>query len=139
MTKKKAGKKPKKPKAKEPEAKKPVEKKPAEKMPFPEAAVVRIMRANMDSEKMIKKDVKIAMNKWLGKLCAEVAKRMNKHPYVTMHIHEFKDAIQVFENLEKFGKEKDRILAHLKAIRKDVDLLREDLGDIETEGSEMEK
>ena len=33
------------------------------KLPFPTAAVVRIMKSNMDNEKMIRKDVKVAMNK----------------------------------------------------------------------------
>lgn len=97
-------------------------------LPFPMAPVVRIMKANMDDEKMIKKDVKVAMNKWLGGLCGNVAKEMNKIPYVMMHLHEFEEATRKFRELENFDKEKQRILAHLNAIKMDISKLERDLG-----------
>ena len=103
------------------------------KLPFPTAAVVRIMKANMDNEKMIKKDVKIAMNKWLGNMCAQVSKEMNKFPYVMMHMHEFMEGKRVYEDLEGFAKEKERILAHMDAIKKDIGRLERDLGKVEEE------
>ena len=103
------------------------------KLPFPTAAVVRIMKANMDSEKMIKRDVKVGMNKWLGDMCAQVSKEMNKFPYVMMHLNEFKEAKRVYEDLENFQKEKDRILAHFEAIKKDIERLERDLGKEEGE------
>ena len=98
------------------------------KLPFPTAAVVRIMKANMDGEKMIKKEVKIAMNKWLGEICGSVARNMNKFPYVMMHMHEFESASRFYKNLKEFDREKERILAHLDAIRKDIERLERDLG-----------
>jgi|GEM_PF-546913 len=98
------------------------------KLPFPTAAVVRIMKANMDNEKMLKRDVKVEMNKWLGGMCAQVSKEMNKFPYVMMHLNEFKEAKRVYEDLENFQKEKDRILAHFEAIKKDIQRLERDLG-----------
>lgn len=107
------------------------------KLPFPTAAVVRLMKANLDNEKMIKKEVKIAMNKWLGKLCESVSKEMNKFPYVTMHLNEFKEAIRVYEDLENFGKEKKRILAHLDAMKKDIERLERDLGKVEEDAEEL--
>lgn len=100
-------------------------------LPFPMASVVRLMKANMDSEKMIKKDVKIAMNKWLGNLCANASKEMNKIPYVMMHLHEFEQATEKFRELERFDREKERILAHLNAIKKDIERLERDLGKVE--------
>jgi hypothetical protein len=103
------------------------------KLPFPTAAVVRIMKANMDSEKMIKRDVKVGMNKWLGEMCSQVSKEMNKFPYVMMHLNEFKEAKRVYEDLENFQKEKDRILAHFEAIKKDIERLERDLGKEEGE------
>jgi hypothetical protein len=103
------------------------------KLPFPTAAVVRIMKANMDGEKMIKRDVKVEMNKWLGGMCAQVSKEMNKFPYVMMHLNEFKEAKRVYEDLENFQKEKDRILAHMDAIKKDIEKLERDLGKEEGE------
>ncbi|MBL7206738.1 MAG: hypothetical protein ISS36_04030 [Candidatus Aenigmarchaeota archaeon] len=99
-----------------------------EKLPFPEAAVVRIMKRNMDGEKMIRKEVKIAMNKWLGDICANISKEMDKFPYVMMNLNEFKEGIKVFEDLERFDREKERILSHFDMIKKDIEKLEWDLG-----------
>ncbi|MBI4182256.1 MAG: hypothetical protein HY520_04790 [Candidatus Aenigmarchaeota archaeon] len=99
-----------------------------EKLPFPTAAIVRLMKARMDQDKMIKKEVKIAMNKWLGSLAMQVSKDMNKFPYVMMHLHEFQKAIEPYTSMEAFQKEKDRILSHMDAIKKDIERLERDLG-----------
>ena len=99
-----------------------------EKLPFPTACIVRLMKAHMDKEKMIKKDVKIAMNKWLGSLVEKVSKEMNKLPYVMMHIHEFQQAIREYEDIEEFRREKERILAHMEAMKQDIEKLERDLG-----------
>jgi hypothetical protein len=140
---------PKKPAEEKPKEEKPAEQKPAEepkaeaeeeiseeeaeKLPFPTAAVVRIMKANMDGEKMIKKDVKIGMNKWLGDMCARVSREMNKFPYVMMHLNELKEGKRIYEDMESFDKEKQRILAHLDAMKKDIERLERDLGKKEEE------
>lgn len=112
----------------EPEAEEIIDEETGERLPFPEAAVVRIMKANMDGEKMIRKEVKIAMNKWLGEMCARVSREMDKFPYVMMNLNEFKEGIKVFEGLERFDREKERILSHLDAIKKDIEKLEWDLG-----------
>ena len=108
-----------------------------EKLPFPTAAVVRIMRSKLDREKMIKKEVKIAMNKWLAGMCEKVSREMNRFPYVTMNLNEFNEGKRVYEMLENFGKEKERILAHLDAIKKDIERLERDLGKEEEDDGEM--
>lgn len=100
---------------------------------FPEAAIVRIMKKHLDNEKMIKKDVKIAMNKWLEKMCATVSKQMNKFPYVMMNINEFKEGTKVFDSLAEFESEKNRILSHMDAMKKDIEKLERDLGKVEEE------
>ena len=98
------------------------------RLPFPTAAVVRIMKANMDREKMIRKEVKVEMNKWLGRLCAKVSREMNKFPYVMMGLNELKEGRRVFEDLENFDRDKKRILAHFESIKKDIEKLERDLG-----------
>ncbi len=108
-----------------------------EKLAFPEASVVRVMRRYLDKEKMIKKDVKIAMNKWLEEMCAKVAKEMNKVPYVMMTLNEFRNAKKIFDDIEELDREKKRILAHLDAIKKDIERLERDLGKVEEEVKEM--
>ncbi len=95
---------------------------------FPEAAVVRVMKKHLDKEKMIKKEVKIAMNQWLEKSCANIAKEMNKVPYVMVTLNEFKQGVKVYDSLEEFDMEKQRILAHMEAIKKDIERLERDLG-----------
>ena len=107
------------------------------KLAFPQAAIVRVMKRHMDKEKMIKRDVKIAMNKWLEKVCKNVAREMNKFPYVMMNMNEFKEAIRVYEDLENFDKEKQRILSHFDAMKKDIERLERDLGKVEEEIEEM--
>ena len=107
-----------------------------EKLPFPTATIVRLMRAHLDKDKIIKKDVKIGMNKWLGSLVARVSKDLNKIPYTTLHLHEFRESIKVYLELQEFYKEKERILAHLDAIKRDIQKLERDLGK-EEEGQLM--
>jgi histone H3/H4 len=98
---------------------------------FPEAAIVRVMKRNLDGEKMIRKEVKVEMNRWLEKMCAQVSKNMNRFPYVMMNLNEFFQGIKVYDSLEEFQKEKDRILAHLDAIKQDIGKLERDLGKVE--------
>ncbi len=102
-----------------------------EKLPFPTACIVRLIRAHLDKDKIIKKEVKIGMNKWLGDLVSRVSKDLNKLPYTTIHLHEFRDAIKLYLELENFDKEKERILAHLEAIKQDIKRLERDLGKVE--------
>jgi histone H3/H4 len=95
---------------------------------FPEAAVVRVMKRYLDKEKMVKKEVKIAMNQWLEKAAMNIAKEMNKVPYVMVTLNEFKQGVKVYDSLEEFDMEKQRILAHMEAIKKDIERLERDLG-----------
>ena len=110
---------------------------PKERMAFPEAAVVRIMKKHMDKEKMIKKAVKVGMNKWLEEICAKVSKSMNKFPYVMMTPSEFSQGKKIYDTLEEFDKEKERILAHLDAMKKDIERLERDLGKVEEDVIEL--
>jgi histone H3/H4 len=108
-----------------------------EKGAFPEAAVVRVMKKHLDKEKMVRREVKRAMNKWLEDICETVSKRMNKIPYTMVSLNEFKEGIKVFETLQEFDKEKQRILAHLEAMKQDIYRLERDLGKAEDEVMEM--
>ena len=104
---------------------------------FPEAAIVRIMKKHLDKEKMIKKDVKVAMNKWLERMCAKVSREMNRVPYVMMTLNEFNEGKRVFDDIENMDKEKKRILAHLDAIKQDIGRMERDLGKVEKDVLEM--
>ena len=104
---------------------------------FPEAAIVRVMKKHLDKEKMIKKEVKVNMNKWLEQMCAQVAKNMNQFPYVMMTLSEFRQGKKIYDTLEEFDSEKQRILSHFDAIKRDIERLEKDLGKVEEEVLEM--
>jgi histone H3/H4 len=98
-----------------------------EKLSLPMAPVVRIMRKNLDKDKIIKKKVKVGMNKWLAKMCTKVTKKINEKPYATVNVEDFKDAIEKYNAIDEVEKEKARIVAHLRKIIEDCDSLIRDL------------
>jgi len=98
-----------------------------EELPFPMAPIVRLMRKNLDKDKLIKKRVKEAMNKWLAEMCEKVTKNMNKKPYASVDFNTFKEAIKIYNDVEDMEKEKQRILANLEKIKQDCDSLIRDL------------
>lgn len=98
-----------------------------QELPFPTAPIVRLMRKNLDDNRIIRKRVKDEMNKWLGSMCEAVTKKMNEKPYSTVDYVMFKEAVQAYESLEEVEKEKQRILASLEKIKQDCDSLIRDL------------
>ena len=52
-----------------------------EKLPFAKAEVVRLMKENLDDDKMIRERVKVEMNKFLGDVLKNVCKQLNDYPY----------------------------------------------------------
>jgi hypothetical protein len=98
-----------------------------ESLPFARARVVRAMRQHLDSDKMIKAEVKKAMNLFLGEIVADVSKRMNKYPYAMMDYRIFEEAIEPYKTMGKVREEKKRIVAHLDAIKLDCDKLIRDV------------
>ncbi|MDI6825740.1 MAG: NFYB/HAP3 family transcription factor subunit [Candidatus Aenigmarchaeota archaeon] len=98
-----------------------------ESLPLPTAPIIKIMRKNLDKNKLIKKEVKEGMNKWLAGMCERVTKKMNEKPYASVDISTFKEAIQIYNDVEEMEKEKQRILASLEKIKQDCDALIRDL------------
>ena len=98
-----------------------------ESLPLPTAPIIRIMKKNLDKNKLIKKEVKEEMNKWLAGMCEKVTKKMNEKPYASVDISTFKEAVQSYNDLEEMEKEKQRILVSLEKIKQDADSLMRDL------------
>jgi tRNA U34 5-carboxymethylaminomethyl modifying GTPase MnmE/TrmE len=96
-------------------------------MAFANAQVVRVMKSNMAKDKMIKAEVKVAMNKFLEKICSDVSQEMNNYPYVMMDYRMFKQAVRKYEELDEMQEEKRRIIKHLEAIKADADKLIRDI------------
>jgi hypothetical protein len=90
---------------------------------FPMAPIVRLMKQEMDEDKMIRRRVKEGMNQWLESLCRKVAKRMNQSEYTMVEIDDLKTAIEPYEMIESTEQERLRIVATLEKIKQDCDSL----------------
>ena len=51
-----------------------------EDLPFAKAEVVRLMKENLDDDKMIRERVKVEMNKFLGDVLKNVCQQLNEYP-----------------------------------------------------------
>ena len=98
-----------------------------EKLPFAKNEVYRLMRENLDSDKMIKDQVKVEMNKFLYGILKNVCQELNEYPYTTIDYGMFKECIYPYKNIRKINQEKERILMHLDAIKADCDALAMDV------------
>jgi histone H3/H4 len=99
----------------------------AENLPFAKAEVVRLMKQNLDSDKMIRERVKVEMNKFLGEVLENVCKQLNEYPYTTIEYEMLKESIYPYKNVQRINEEKERILKHLDAIKADCDALSLDV------------
>lgn len=98
-----------------------------EKLPFAKNEVYRLMRENLDSDKMIKDQVKVEMNKFLYGILKSVCQELNEYPYTTIDYGMFKECICPYKNIRKINQEKERILMHLNSIKADCDALAMDV------------
>ena len=103
------------------------QKNPKEKLPFAKNEVVKLMRANLDSDKMIAEMVKVEMNKFLYGLLVNICRQLNEYPYTTIEYEMFKESIYPYANIERINREKEMILLHLDAIKADCDALSMDV------------
>ena len=98
-----------------------------EKLPFAKAEVVRLMKENLDDDKMIRERVKVEMNKFLGEVLKNVCKQLNDYPYTTIEYEMLKESTYPYTNIERINQEKERILLHLEAIKADCNALAMDV------------
>ena len=98
-----------------------------ESLPFAKAEVVRLMKENLDDDKMIRERVKVEMNKFLGDVLKNVCKQLNDYPYTTIEYEMLKESTYPYTNIERINQEKERILLHLEAIKADCNALAMDV------------
>jgi len=96
-------------------------------LPLPNATVVRLMKNNLSEGKMIKKEVKIAMNRFLEEVLKDVTKTLNEYPYATIDYHMFREAIKPFKQGKEIQNEKERINKHLDVIISDCRSIQRDM------------
>ena len=104
-----------------------IEDKEEEELPFAKAEVVRLMKQNLDSDKMIRERVKVEMNKFLGDILKQVCEQLNEYPYTTIEYEMLKESTYPYTNIKRINQEKERILLHLNAIKADCDALAMDV------------
>ena len=104
-----------------------IEEEEDEYLPFAKAEVVRLMKQNLDSDKMIRERVKVEMNKFLGDILKQVCQQLNEYPYTTIEYEMLKESTYPYTNIKRINQEKERILLHLNAIKADCDALAMDV------------
>ena len=92
-------------------------------LPFAYNEIVRLMKENLDNDKMIKEQVKIEMNKFLGDILVKVCKQLNQYPYSTIDYEMLKECIYPYSNIDRINAERERIISHLESIKADCDIL----------------
>jgi len=97
------------------------------KFAFAMAPVVRIMKEELDKDKMIRGRVKVEMNLWLEKMCRKISRQMNRSDYTMVEVDDFKTAIEPYEMVEDVEQERMRIVASLEKIKQDCDSLIRDV------------
>ena len=104
-----------------------IEEEEDEYLPFAKAEVVRLMKQNLDDDKMIRERVKVEMNKDLGDILKQVCEQLNEYPYTTIEYEMLKESTYPYTNIKRINQEKERILLHLNAIKADCDALAMDV------------
>jgi len=99
----------------------PVETTPeGEVLPFPRARVVSIMRTEI-KDKIIRSEVKEAMNLWLGNLLSRLAKEMSNTQYGSVGIADFQRATKPYDVIEDIVKDEQRLLLSCEKLKADSD------------------
>lgn len=94
---------------------------------FAMAPIVRLMRDELDSDKLIRRRVKTGMNLWLEKVCRKVTSKINESEYTVVELDDFKTAIEPYEMIDDVEQERHRIVATLEKIKQDCDSLIRDV------------
>ena len=76
-----------------------------ESLPFAYAEVVRLMKDNLDSDKMIRERVKVEMNRFLGQILKDVCKQLNEYPYTTVDYEMLKECLYPYQNITRINQE----------------------------------
>jgi len=96
-----------------------------ESVPFPRARVVRLMREKI-KDKIIRSEVKEAMNMWLGELTKKLAKEMSSTQYASVSLADFQRATKPYDMMEDIIKDEQRLMLSVQKLREDSDhIIRE--------------
>jgi histone H3/H4 len=96
-----------------------------ETVPFPRARVVRLMR-DETKNKIIRSEVKEALNMWLGDLTKKLSKEMGATQYASVSLADFQRATKPYDMMEDIIKDEQRLMLSVQKLREDSDhIIRE--------------
>jgi hypothetical protein len=98
-----------------------------EYLPFARAEVIRLMKENLDPDKIIREQVKVEMNKFLGEILRSICEELNKYPYTTVEYEMFKESVYPYQNIKRINLEKERYIKHLESIEADCGAMKTDI------------
>ena len=93
----------------------------SEQLPFPNARVVKIIRANLKNEHQIKADVKLSANMLLAEILTDISSTMDAEPYNTLSIEHFNKAARKYKEIGLNQKRIRRIKKILEKQRAELD------------------
>jgi histone H3/H4 len=97
-----------------------------EGLPFPRARVVKLLREEI-KDKIIRSEVKDAMNIWLGELTKKIAKEMGATQYASVSLIDFQRATKPYDMIEDIIKDEQRLLLSVQKLREDADHINREL------------
>jgi len=93
------------------------------KFALPMAPVVRMIKTELDKDKIVRRRVKEEMNLFLERVAKKVAKKMNQSEYTVVEVDDLKTAIEPYELIDEVEQERHRIVATLEKVKMDCDSL----------------
>lgn len=93
----------------------------SEHLPFPNARVVKIIKANLKKDHQLKRDVKVAANELVGQILADIAQSMDAEDYFTLSIEHFNKASRKYREIALNQKRIRRIQKVLEKQRAELD------------------
>ena len=72
-------------------------------LPFAYNEVVRLMKNELDDDKMVRERVKVEMNKFLGDVLVKVCKQLNEYSYSTITYDMLKECLYPYESIDRIN------------------------------------
>ncbi len=97
-----------------------------EELPFPRARVVKLLREEI-KDKIIRSEVKDALNIWLGELTKKLAREMAATQYASVSLVDFQRATKPYDMIEDILKDEQRLLTSIQKLKEDADYIQREL------------
>lgn len=97
-----------------------------EELFFPNARVVKLIR-DENPKKIVKRQVKVEMNKLLEQIGRNIAREMAKKPYSSINYSDFTDAARPYIEIQRANQERRKVIATLEKIKEDAAFLSGEL------------